>query len=185
MSGKPTPTAENLKAEIAHLQGQIAVLTSMFESERAKCDDLRLQVERLKMDGSGSSESQPMSATLVRSFSEMTIKQRAVVFATLLGAGYADIADAMGVDQTTVKLHLKAALGKLGASSRENLRAHSKSLLDALGKLDTATMFGLPVDWMEKQEDGYMQLLRPVRSGTPPAGGKPNGPARKAPARTK
>ena len=183
MPGRNTPTAESLKAEIAHLKGQIAVLQAMFESERARCDELRVQLERTKMDGS-SSEATPMSATLVRSFSDMTLKQRAVVFATMLGASYAEIAEAMGVDQTTVKLHLKAALGKLGATNRENLRAHSSSLLEALRKLDVATMFGLPLNWMEEQDNSYMPNLRPVRAGTPPAGGK-SGEMLRKPAKTK
>jgi len=173
MSGRKPQAEENLKAEIAHLQGQIAVLQAMFESERTKCDDLRLQLERARMDGSTSQPAQQsMSANLVRSFSDMTIKQRAVVFATLLDAGYSEIAAAMGVDPTTVKLHLKAALAKLGASNREHLRVHGAALRDELSKLDVATMFGLPLNWMQSQDSSYMEKLRPSRSTLPPAGGK-------------
>ncbi len=145
----------SLREENARLRGQIEVFMM-----------LRGQTESPALP-----TSPPPTAGVIASVVRMSLKQRAVLFAVLGGGRYDDIADVMGVDQTTVKIHMKAALIKLSLSSKLELMARKDALIKEIESANPEAIFGLPLDWMVTQPVELMEQLSPVRRNLPPPGG--------------
>lgn len=101
----------------------------------------------------------------------MTIKQRATTIAMMEGHSFEAIASAMGVDATTVKLHAKAAYGKLGVSGKQRLLEIASSVLPMVTSPTAVSDLGVPADWMGVRPPALMDQLRRVKM-TSPSGGK-------------
>jgi DNA-binding NarL/FixJ family response regulator len=91
----------------------------------------------------------------------LNLKQRAVLFAMLGDCLYADLARAMRVDVTTVKLHARAVLNRLGLKDQDALRAHSKNILEALAQAgaDKPFTFGVALNWMKDPSNSGFDAL--------------------------
>lgn len=90
---------------------------------------------------------------------KLTLKRHAVRTATLGGQSYHAIAKAMGCDQSTVKLHLKAALNILGVRSRAILLAMQPGLLDFIDDAHYEGRFGLGKRWWLTEKPSLMAVL--------------------------
>lgn len=152
-------SSEELTRRVAELEGQVNLLKTLLEESRQREAELTRQA---------ASTPGTDSMDIVRAMLTLTLKQRAVVFATWGGASYHEIATVMGVDDTTVKLHLKAALGKLGMDSRATLVSTARQATQALASVDQESLFGLRLDWMRSPSKELLATLAPTRRQTPP-----------------
>lgn len=168
---------DELRVEVEALQKRISVLTEMIVEKEIE-HRAAAKAATPAAPAPSALVTFDQSNGLLRAFSEMTLKQRVVTFATLDGASYKEIAQAMGVDETTVKLHLKAALAKLGAPSRDALRSDALRIVKQLEAANPEALFGAGVNWMTTRPASLMQQLVPVRRTTPPAGGSAATPRR-------
>ncbi|CAB4159008.1 Transcription regulator LuxR, C-terminal [uncultured Caudovirales phage] len=138
-----------LLSRIAGLEAQVASLT------------------RALLDGA----SGPKAGSLADALAGMTIKQRATLIAMLEGHSFSAIAQATGVDDTTIKLHAKACYERLGVPGKARLMEKAGELLSELAAGDLWRSFGVPLGWMESQPPSLMvQLQRTKVVG--PTGGK-------------
>lgn len=148
-------------AEIIRLTAQLEMLKQMYEDDRRViaqllADKAEHAAAPQKAGGAG------VAGVLIRGFSSMTVKQRAVAFATLVGCSYREIAAAIGVDETTIKLHLKAALVKLGGISRSEFMSHAQEVLDGIEAMGgSEAIFGMPLDWVKTRPEALLQQLAP------------------------
>lgn len=95
---------------------------------------------------------------------QLTLKRHAVLTAALGGVSYEDLATIMKCSQTTVKLHLKAALNILDIPSRTSLLASHKQLLDLIPDKTYKTRYGIGKRWwMETQTGDLMTVLTTVK----------------------
>lgn len=191
---------EELKAEAARLSAELGVYKSLLEAEQSARQKLLVEAAMLRAEldaaerghrrppmTGGGPETRPLSmeerapvpgltevqfGAILQGLQNMTAKQRAVTFATLDGSSYREIANVMGVDETTVKIHLKAALAKLGSPSRATLLAHAKEIVKELERIGYTQMFEEPLDWMATRPAEVMQKLIPRTRTAPPPGGK-------------
>lgn len=99
-------------------------------------------------------------AVLMERLEKLTLKRHAVLTATLGGQGYQAIAKAMGCDVTTVKLHLKAALSRLGLRDRSALLARAINMLDFITDDDYEARFGICKRWWLTQNNQLMAVLK-------------------------
>jgi DNA-binding CsgD family transcriptional regulator len=95
---------------------------------------------------------------------KLTLKQHAVMLATLSGMSYEEIAGILQADLTTVKLHLKAAMGHLGVANRNLLAIRWKSVIDSIPDAEYTRMHGLPKEWWVSQPKAVMAALLTKRS---------------------
>lgn len=118
---------------------------------------------------------QPPSASLLSgamtAMTLMTAKQRATVIAMLGGHSFSEIAQAMSVDPTTIKLHAKAAYAKLGLAGKRQLMEAGATLLDEIAPPGAPPPHGIPRDWMDCKPPSVMAQLLRVKL-TSPTGGK-------------
>jgi DNA-binding CsgD family transcriptional regulator len=101
------------------------------------------------------------NSILKEKLDRLTIKRHAVLTATLGGVGYAEIAKLMSCDETTVKLHLKAALNLLEVSNRSALLVSHKDVLDSIPELEYESRYHLSKRWWLEQKPGLMDVLKP------------------------
>jgi DNA-binding CsgD family transcriptional regulator len=96
--------------------------------------------------------------------SRLTKKQHAVVLASIGGLSYQEIAAIMQADESTVKLHLKAALVHLGVESRAHLISTLKEQLLLVPNEEYVAKYGVPHSWWEKPAGDLLAELRMKRS---------------------
>lgn len=168
-------TIAELQQERAELQRALDAALARLDAERGVVDRLLSAISARSTERSVESKPDVMPpeqvGPLVMGFASMTLKQRAVTLATLDGASYRDIAAAMGVDETTVKLHLKAALNKLGAINRAALVQYKDQIVKALEAAGGEATFGAPVGWITSRPAALMDAIAP-RTGRPAPPGR-------------
>jgi DNA-binding NarL/FixJ family response regulator len=98
-------------------------------------------------------------AVLMQRLEKLTLKRHAVLTATLGGQSYQAIANAMGCDVTTVKLHLKAALNILGLRDRSTLLAKASDMLDLITDEDYEARYGIGKRWWLEHDGQLMAVL--------------------------
>jgi hypothetical protein len=141
-----------LLSRIAGLEAQVASLTkALLESANAA-----------------------KGGSLADAMASMTIKQRATLIAMLEGHSFGAIAEATGVDDTTIKLHAKACYERLGVPGKARLMEKAGELLTELATGDLWRSFGVPLGWMESQPPSLMSQLQRTKV-TAPTGGKGRG----------
>ena len=97
---------------------------------------------------------------LVTKLEKLTIKRHAVLTATLGDRSYQQIAEDLGVDTTTVKLHLRAALQILGIPTRSVLLVRHKNLLDEISDAEYQKLFMIGKRWwMEEMPENLRKVL--------------------------
>ena len=99
-------------------------------------------------------------AVLLERLEKLTLKRHAVLTAILGGQSYQAIAKAMGCDPSTVKLHLKAALGILGIRDRSTLLAKAPDMLDFISDKDYEARYKIGKRWWLVDDAGLMAVLR-------------------------
>lgn len=158
---------DELRQQLAAAKAEISVYQRLLSEalEREREAALKLAMQGQAQPTVTQQTGQP-NATLVNLLTEMTLKQRATLFATLKGHSYAQIADAMRVDDTTVKLHLKRVLERAGLPNRNALLITAKETLAELNKIDVEDVFEIPLDWIETQKHEVMEKLKPARPQT-------------------
>ena len=102
-------------------------------------------------------------AVLREKLSRLTVKRHAVLTATLGKVSYQEIAKVMGCDESTVKLHLKAALDILGITSRSLLLASWPDLLNSIPDQEYEHRFGIDKRWWLTQKPALMAVLRATK----------------------
>lgn len=111
-----------LHDEVISLRAKMEVMAPLFErmlAERSKPARAPRAPKPAAPDAMDPSA--PIHQDTLRRIHAMTVKQRAVMFGIMGGHSYQEIADAMKVDITTVKLHMRAALNKLGLDQKSSL----------------------------------------------------------------
>jgi DNA-binding NarL/FixJ family response regulator len=99
-------------------------------------------------------------AILLQKLEKLTLKRHAVLTATLGGQSYQAIANAMGCDLTTVKLHLKAALEVLGIRNRSFLLVSWPNVLDFISDMEYEARYGVSKRWWLENKPELMAVLR-------------------------
>jgi len=109
---------------------------------------------------SGSHAASSETDVLRERLMHLTIKRHAVLTATLGGVSYSAIARMMQCDETTVKLHLKAAMTALGVQNRSLLLVSHKAMLDEIPDKEYASRYGLSKTWWLEQKPDLMDVLK-------------------------
>jgi len=99
-------------------------------------------------------------ANLHQKLEKLTLKRHAVLTATLGGQSYQQIGKLMNCDETTVKLHLKAALNTLSIRNRSLLLATSSDLLQPFSDSEYESRYGLSKCWWVTEDSRLMAVLR-------------------------
>jgi len=102
-------------------------------------------------------------AVVEERLNHLTLKRHAVLTATLGGVSYQGIAELMGCDLTTVKLHLKAALEVLGIRNRSFLLISWPDLLHFIPDQEYERRFGLSKRWWLTEKPELMSVLRATK----------------------
>jgi DNA-binding CsgD family transcriptional regulator len=136
---------EELELENAILKAKLEMLERMYQ------ESIRMHSSREPVD---------TDALLSR----LTQKQHAVMVAFFGGQSYDDIAGHMGVDVTTVKLHLKAACANLGAHNRSHLLNTWGPVINSISAESYSRQFHVTKDWWIRQPQLLMEQLRTKRS---------------------
>jgi len=106
----------------------------------------------------------------------LTTKQMAVVLARIGGLTFARIASLMQVDDTTVKLHMKAALNHIGATSSEfGLEEFGKKVAQ-IPDQEFLQRFSLRKEWWIRPSQATLSALSKRRGTIPPPGGSKSQP---------
>jgi len=118
-------TDEDYKQHIARLEAQIDVLKSVIVDMK--------------------SESQPIIVGNTDA-KQFTIKQHATM--QMLHAGYSNpqIADVLGCQESTVKVHVKAIMDKLGVRTRSQVVLRTQSIM-SMEAQEYEYVTGIPKDW--------------------------------------
>jgi DNA-binding NarL/FixJ family response regulator len=122
---------QELQTKVLQLQAQVDVL------------------QRLVVELSGSGDNRRTDATIEKAKGQaqiFTMKQHAVLQMLHLGFSNKDIASALGVAESTVKVHVKAIMDKLGVRSRGQVCIATKELM-AVDADDYEAFTQLPKDW--------------------------------------
>lgn len=90
----------------------------------------------------------------------LTLKRHAVLAATLIGASYQEMAQRLGCDETTIKLHLKSALTTLGIRNRTVLRLSHADLLEAIPDTEYKKRFSISKRWWLEDDAALLAVLR-------------------------
>ncbi len=102
-------------------------------------------------------------AVLMDRLDRLTIKRHAVLTATLGGLSYREIAQLMGCDVATVKLHLKAVLNLLGMKDRAYLLAVHGDILLSIAEQEYQRRYGLRKTWWIQPPAGLMAVLKATK----------------------
>ncbi len=151
MATKKKPAAEEtqaLEAVVQQQQTEIAKLTAQLELMRELYDQRGAAV-------AAAPEVKDTEAQLSR----LTLKQHAVLTATLGGLSYQEIADIMNVDVTTAKLHLKAAMTHLGVENRQLLGIRWGTEIEGIPTAEYRTKFGVGKRWWEELDSAVLRTL--------------------------
>jgi len=172
---------ERCEAERALLHEQVIALTAKMDFmaplfERlmdAKLAQPGIEAAPKPADSDAVDPSAPLHQDTLRRIHNMTVKQRAVLFGVITGSSYQEVADAMRVDITTVKLHMRAALNKLGLEQKSSLMMQAAMLRELIAKSGGSDdlAFGISLEWMAKGGASKIEALRPTRKVLPPPGG--------------
>ena len=148
----------NPEAERLLLLSRIAGLEAEVESLRAALSGAAMPAEQA---------AQAKGATAA--FDAMTMKQRATAIALIEGRSFASIADAMGADETTIKLHAKAAYAKLGVPGKARLTEIAEKIKAELLQSDLELRWGVGFGWMDTRNPALMAELAKRKATLPPA----------------
>jgi hypothetical protein len=103
----------------------------------------------------------------------LTPKQLAVLLARINGLTFNKVASLMGVDDTTVKLHMRAALNHVSdAPNPEAALEVLRSRVDEVPDADFPKQFNMRKDWWIRPSQQTLRLLAKSRGTLPPPGGK-------------
>ncbi len=101
--------------------------------------------------------------------SRLSIKQLASVLAYLAGIPYRQVAAITGVDQTTVKIHVRDAATKLEFSSRDQLKLAMAPFVQSMRDGDFEATFRIPKRWWESPSPALLAALAKKKTSQPPA----------------
>jgi DNA-binding CsgD family transcriptional regulator len=165
---------------LRELEAESATLRARYDELLARYNDLLSRSMSARDVGNGHSAAvTPGHTAIEQLLAPLTLKQHAVILGFLGGLTYAEIAEHMQVDQTTVKLHLRAALNHFGAQSRDQFAiTHGKAINDLSSK-QYEDAFGLPKEWWKSKSKPLWEALTRRRAGSvapPPGGIKPTPP---------
>lgn len=102
-------------------------------------------------------------AVLRERLAKLTVKRHAVLTATLAGVSYQDLAEWMGCDETTVKLHLRNALQLLDIPNRSVLRAAHSNMLDPIPDAEYEARYSVGKRWWLERKPALMAVLRATK----------------------
>ncbi|NJN00414.1 MAG: hypothetical protein HC793_01785 [Aquincola sp.] len=103
----------------------------------------------------------------------LTPKQLAVTLARVQGLTFSKVASIMDVDDTTVKLHMKAALNHVTeAKTPEAALEILRRRIDEVDDGEFPKQFNMRKDWWIRPSQQTLRLLAKSRATTPPPGGK-------------
>ncbi len=100
---------------------------------------------------------------------QLSTKQLASVLAYLAGIPYREIAAITGVDDTTVKIHVRDAAKKLDFSSRDQLKLAMAPLVQSMRDSDFEATFRIPKRWWEAPSPALLAALAKKKTSLPPA----------------
>ncbi len=133
----------------------------------------------VKPANSPSSVSQMPSATPgmnVLRIGRLSTKQLASVLAYLAGVPYRQVAAITGVDDSTIKIHVRDAFRKLDFASREHLRLELAPFIASMRDGDFEATFRIPKRWWESPSPALLAVLAKKKTSLPPAR-VPKGPS--------
>ena len=134
---------DSLGRDLAHIKDGMAAILKRLEGIEA-----RLPPERGE------------KSELIAKLEKLTLKRHAVLTATLGDRSYQQQAEDLGVDVTTIKLHLRAALQILGIPNRSVLLVRHKQMLDEISDAEYKRLFMIGKTWwMEKMPDDLARVL--------------------------
>jgi FixJ family two-component response regulator len=102
-------------------------------------------------------------AVLREKLDHLTVKRHAVLTASLGGVGYQELAKIMECNDTTIKLHLKAALNALDIPSRSVMLVSHKNLLSSIPDTEYEKRYHIGKRWWLDQKPALMEVLRTTK----------------------
>lgn len=133
----------------------LAQLMAMMARVEAKIDLMLGQTGAAKQDGKTGS----------KALGQLTVKQHAVLQMLLNGKSNAEIADRLGVNENTAKVHVRLIAKKLGVSKRQEIvAAMMEAFRQVPDKLYLTMSRGLPKNWDEEWGSGTEKYDSIVRS---------------------
>ncbi len=148
LRGTSQITDEDLRAILSKLSRIESVLVDMQTKEK----------ETKKLD--------TQDEVLLVKLGQLTLKRHAVLTASLAEVSYHTISELMQCSETTVKLHLKAAMDLLGIPDRSSLLVSHKHMLDPIPNDVYVQRFGISKTWWMEDNKNLMAVLTSTK---PPA----------------
>jgi DNA-binding NarL/FixJ family response regulator len=102
----------------------------------------------------------PAGADMMRQILQLTMKQHCALQMLLMGSGNREIADRMGVTESTAKVYVRALFRKFGVENRSQLILRAKPIFDRLDAEQYRSVARIPKDWAEtyKEPDPFLNL---------------------------
>jgi DNA-binding CsgD family transcriptional regulator len=144
MTETETNTSD-LQLQIEELKRKIEIVTA----ERDLLKDLLLQ--RL---GGGQTPRSPAEEKIVHALRTMTPRMHATLQMATNGWTNAQIADRLGVKESTAKVYMRGVMKKLNAENRHEATSLVRKILDGMPEADYLAMARIPKNWAEAYQPG-------------------------------
>jgi DNA-binding CsgD family transcriptional regulator len=132
-----TTTINELEDRLTNLEDTIRLLQSSFELMSAS-------VVGLSVKPNPKVDAQQCNADFLIHFTE---KQHATMQLLLLGRTNREIAEQLGVQESTAKVHVRSIMRKTNTTERREIVARYRSMLQNCTAEEYETYAGLPKDW--------------------------------------
>lgn len=150
----------------------MTTLKEKLQEQERELIALRAQVEMLKSiiveQRAASQAAGHVQPTGIQALPTLTLKQHATLLGVCAHLPWEELADHMGVDRTTVKLHLRALAEKLGkpGALRTEIAAAFAPEIAAIGDEEYKTRYGIHKQWWlpGKEDKETLATLRTKRS---------------------
>ena len=156
-----TPSRKHAEESYAALQARVEKLEAAMGRIMMALPALSKEPQELAIQPTPEAGADPVG--LMIKLARLTIKRHAVLTATLAGLTQQRIAQLMGCDEATVRLHLRNALMLLGIASRDDLLTQHANMLDGIASREYQTRFGLSKTWWRDKNDPALQSLKPTK----------------------
>jgi len=154
----------SLRKQIENLQAMLNnALIALARSAPEAATNPNQPLVRLSDDGFGTAPRSEESK-----LHRLTLKQCAVVVAVIEGVGFHELASLLDVSDTTIKMHLRAAMKNLDERNRNELAANWKPLIAGIEDDEFERRYGIAKNWFSKPKKQIPPGLLEKRSSLAP-----------------
>ena len=145
-----------LESQIATLNAKVDMLSVILGASRGAVERLPDAVTPFRTLGN----QQPTSGSKVdHMLMDFTLKQHAVMQLLMLGKKTYEVAEIMGVTESTIKVHIRSIGQKYGSTKRVVLQVAYREAYEAVSPERYLSLTRVPADWAANPE-AYPDITR-------------------------